>query len=358
MLELLIGVALGLGAWILLKRYQNKKGLGGQSLMSALRSAPAEAPDIYDGEPRPDPVEELQYLPRRLYIEYRTRKGGLSKREVDAEELQDLGGELYLTGYCHLKKEERSFRVDRIAAFTDRHSNAAFRGKEAQAALVAAARARGVIQEPDESLTEAQARAAEAFQEWAGRDDWLLMAVSASGHDKRAEVLEVVVLSAKGETRLQKQVLPQGRISEAASARHGLTAEALRGAPIWPRLHNEVTELLASAPYVLSYNALFQLRLLEQTAELFGKELPELEFDCVMLAYAALRAEPGQHGQAKWHALTDAAAHEGLAADEAEGRGALAEARTTWRLIQKLGGGTLSEPWAGGAEAGANDAGR
>lgn len=387
MLEFLLAIGLGVVAWIVLKAFRGKRSEGA-AVRPQRADKSSEPPDSWPAAP--DPVTALQDLPRRLYIEYRAPEGGVSRRDVDVEALQDQDGHLYLSGYCHFAKDHRSFRADRIVAFTDRHNGAVFKGARVIEALEAAAaqvairqaaavkaaiRDRGpdfeldlagvdeagvdeagvaeagidetedleiedreVAREAAARLQSEQARALEAFHEWVGRDDWLLMACNASGLDESAEIIEIAVISARGETLLQRQVLPQGPISGAAAAAHGLSAETLRGAPIWPRLHREVMDLLAAAPYVLSYNALFQLRILEQTVARYDLALAELEFDCVKLAYAAYRAEPAENGEACWHSLAEAATHEGVEAGSIEAKGALGDALRAWHLIQKVGG--------------------
>ncbi len=53
---------------------------------------------------------------RRLFLRYRTVKGVESEREIDPYGLAYFGGRWYAMGYCHLRQEARSFRVDRIVS--------------------------------------------------------------------------------------------------------------------------------------------------------------------------------------------------------------------------------------------------
>jgi len=357
MIELILVVGLGFVVWVVVRVVRNSGG-------TVETARPAQKP--WQAQAPQDPAAALQDLPRRLYIEYLAPEGGAPVRsDVDVEALTRRDGHLWVVGQSQAAQALQSFRADRILAFTDRHTNAVFKGARVVAVLEAAtdklaereaalqkAAAREEAERRDKAAAEPEAapkeddgarlaaereRALAAFREWAGRDDWLLMACNATGRNAQAEIVEIAVVSAAGDTRLHQRILPQGPVSEAAAAQHGLTAETLRGAPIWPRVHQQVTDLLAAAPYVLSYNALFQLRILEQTAERYGLALPELEFDCIMQAYAAYRAEPDDNGAARWHDLDEAAAHEGVAEDDAADGSALAAAQTAWRLIRKLG---------------------
>ena len=245
----------------------------------------------------------LAKLPRLIFIEYQIRGGGVAQREIEAQRFHLEHGRLCLTGYCRIVRDDRTFPVEKITYLKDLETGRIFEGPEVSRALRSVAVALGVElgqAKRQETLPEAQARAIAAFREWAARDDWVLLACATSGHRTSAEILEVAVIDGRGRRLINQRVMPQGPISKAASALHGLTRERLEGAPPWPQIHDRVCRVLAAAPYVLAYDAQFELRLLEQTAARSGLSLPELEFDCVMLAYAAYRAEPGKawRGQA------------------------------------------------------------
>ena len=335
MSELILAVALGAVAWGLLRLYRSRRERGGtRSFGGAAVTRGGSAV-----EPPVSPADALKDLPRRLYIEFRDDEGKIAKREIDAEFLRDQGGQLTVSGYCHRIKARCEIPVGSITALVDRHNNAAFKGAAAQAALTAAAVARGAAAVP-ESLAEAKARAEAAFRDWAGRDDWLLMSCLTDGHAKTSEIIEISVINARGETLIDKRLRCEETASDTpyeGTSDCGRSPQvAVVDATTWPAIHDQVCQTLAAAPFVLAYNALFTLRLLEQTAAQHDLPLPELEFDCVMLAYAALRAELGENGQAKWHELEEAAAHEGIAA--APPQGALGNCQATWRLIRKIGG--------------------
>jgi len=50
----------------------------------------------------------------RVKIKYINRNGEISLREIEPLEIVNEGGRWYLIGFCHLKKEERKFKFDRI----------------------------------------------------------------------------------------------------------------------------------------------------------------------------------------------------------------------------------------------------
>lgn len=68
--------------------------------------APPAAPAALSG----DPIQRALALNQRLHIRYRSGKGGVTERTI--QPLQLTGD--YLVAYCHLRQEERTFRLDRI----------------------------------------------------------------------------------------------------------------------------------------------------------------------------------------------------------------------------------------------------
>jgi DNA polymerase-3 subunit epsilon len=62
------------------------------------------------------PVELAEAIAggRRLLITYVDKKGAQTQRWVDPVQVVGLADYIYLRGYCHLRKAERSFRLDRI----------------------------------------------------------------------------------------------------------------------------------------------------------------------------------------------------------------------------------------------------
>lgn len=62
----------------------------------------------------PPAVEEALQSRKRLLIRYVDRNGQPSERWVTPKQVRALNDYLYLVAHCHLRDEERSFRLDRI----------------------------------------------------------------------------------------------------------------------------------------------------------------------------------------------------------------------------------------------------
>lgn len=61
-------------------------------------------------------------LERRVFLRYQTWDGKESEREADIYGLVYRGGFWYATGYCHLRKDLRIFRLDRISFVETRNA--------------------------------------------------------------------------------------------------------------------------------------------------------------------------------------------------------------------------------------------
>ncbi len=149
-----------------------------------------------------------------------------------------------------------------------------------------------------------------------------------TGFGPRSEVVEVAIVDAEtDEVLYDGLVLPEGPIPRAASAVHGLTRAALErlGAQPWPSHHSTVARILGEADQVLAYNADFDRRLLEVTAERYGLELPGVDWRCLMRGYA---------DGGRWVKLAEACEREGIAVGELHR--ALADARLARALMLSM----------------------
>ena len=157
----------------------------------------------------------------------------------------------------------------------------------------------------------------------------IVLDTETTGFGPRSEVLELAIIDAdSGAVLYDAGILPEGRIPAAASAVHGLTRAKLRAlkARTWPRHHTAVCKILAGADAVLAYNADYDRRLLEQTADRYGLALPAgLNWQCVMLDYA---------DGGRWVKLSVACKREGIAVSGAHR--ALADARLTRELYRRM----------------------
>jgi DNA polymerase III epsilon subunit family exonuclease len=62
----------------------------------------------------PPVIEEALQSKKQLFIRYVDRKGDVSERWITPKQILALNDYLYMVAHCHLRDEERNFRLDRI----------------------------------------------------------------------------------------------------------------------------------------------------------------------------------------------------------------------------------------------------
>lgn len=136
----------------------------------------------------------------------------------------------------------------------------------------------------------------------------LYLDTETTGIDYSAEIIEVSVVDADGQTVFDSLVRPVGPIPSAARRVHGISEDHVRDAPGWSAVHAELCRILEGRVVVV-YNAAFDRRLITQCAQRHGLRPPPVDWQCAMLQYAALKQVPGRYpGTLRWHKLEQAAA--------------------------------------------------
>jgi DNA polymerase III epsilon subunit family exonuclease len=73
----------------------------------------------------PPVIEEALQSRKRLFIRYVDRKGDTSERWITPKQILALNDTLYMVAHCHMRDEERNFRLDRIEQMEIEKENAA-----------------------------------------------------------------------------------------------------------------------------------------------------------------------------------------------------------------------------------------
>lgn len=136
--------------------------------------------------------------------------------------------------------------------------------------------------------------------------DWVIVDVETTGLDRHDQVIEIAIIDRHGTQLLHTLVKPTIEIGEEAAAIHGLTQVGLEAAPEWSVIHEQVCSVLTGRP-VLAYNASFDLRLIEQTAQSFHLPVPAMETHCIMKVFAEWVGELMWNGEFRWVSLVSAA---------------------------------------------------
>lgn len=99
--------------WEVLKRFRVDLSARGMTTLEALYLRPAALPQD-DTVPLPPELAEALSARRRLQLRYVSAHQVETVREVEPLEVIPQGDYLYLRAFCHLRQDERSFRLDRI----------------------------------------------------------------------------------------------------------------------------------------------------------------------------------------------------------------------------------------------------
>lgn len=160
------------------------------------------------------------------------------------------------------------------------------------------------------------------------QDNWVAIDVETTGLGTNAEVVEVAIVSASGDTLLDSLVRPHTRPEPAASRLHGLYSEELRDAPPFEQVHLVLVALLRR-PIAVAYNAAFDQHALNYSCAIAG--LPQIgcTWACAMLRYEQWRGFRAS--------LATACEVEGVSSTGQHHR-ALSDAQHVWRLVRRMAG--------------------
>lgn len=155
-----------------------------------------------------------------------------------------------------------------------------------------------------------------------------------TGTGKSDEVIQIGIIDAAGEVALETLVKPGRKIPPASTLVHGITDTQVTDAPTFRAMYVTLSSLLAGET-VVAYNADFDRRLLEQTAQRYG--LPSLRvqsWQCAMKWYAKYYGRSMGRGRYRWFKLADACHHQGVPVVDAHS--AVGDCQMTLSLLRKM----------------------
>ncbi|MBO1563422.1 3'-5' exonuclease [Yersinia pseudotuberculosis] len=175
---------------------------------------------------------------------------------------------------------------------------------------------------------------------WLKRN-YLILDTETTGLGNDAEIIEISIIDCTGKILLDTLVKPLKAIPAEVTAIHGITNEMVADAPTWRDIHYQFMTL-TNARTLLIYNALFDSRLIFQTAAANNCPVPEKKYifdaECVMESYAKYYGQWDQkRNKFKWQRLSNAAEQQGVAIDGTPHR-ALADCKTTLGIIRAMAG--------------------
>ncbi len=104
-----------LTTWEVFKRFLTALAERGMTTLEAFYLPPAQIPQD-EGVPLPPELAEALAGRHRLKLRYVSSHAVETEREVEPLEVLPLGDYLYLRAFCHLRGDERTFRLDRVVS--------------------------------------------------------------------------------------------------------------------------------------------------------------------------------------------------------------------------------------------------
>ncbi|MBB5349577.1 3'-5' exonuclease [Desulfoprunum benzoelyticum] len=114
--------------------------------------------------------------------------------------------------------------------------------------------------------------------------DPLFLDTETTGLNENAEIVELAVVNVRGEVLVDTLIKPVNPIPEEVSLLHGITNEMVDDAPCWRDVYLEVVPFLTGR-LILSYNAAFDSRIIDQSCRLYRLPPPSADWRCVMQMY-------------------------------------------------------------------------
>jgi DNA polymerase III epsilon subunit-like protein len=107
-----------------------------------------------------------------------------------------------------------------------------------------------------------------------------------TGLDESSEVIQLGIIDDKGNVLINTLIQCKGDMSKHASYIHGITKKDLHNAPYWPEIYSKFLNIIGKADKVYIYNSEFNIKLLNQTLDLYKLKMPEIKAVCIMNLYA------------------------------------------------------------------------
>lgn len=160
--------------------------------------------------------------------------------------------------------------------------------------------------------------------------DWLSLAplfldTETTGLDNTAEATEIGLTDAAGQVVFETRLKPTVAIGAQAAAVHGISEQALCGAPSWTDVARQLRHAIGDRPVII-FNSRFDIRILKQTAAAHSDPADWLE---EMTVYCAMELAAGYYGATNRYgtiSLACAASRAGLTSGRA---GTLSDRRRT-----------------------------
>jgi DNA polymerase-3 subunit epsilon len=187
-------------------------------------------------------------------------------------------------------------------------------------------------------IEESSENALDSFRSWIeGKSNYLLLDVETTSLDDDSEIVDIAIVDLDENVLFESLVKPVQRISEDATAVHGITNEMVEDAPGWPDVWPHVQHLLTAGKTILIFNADFDAAKIRSNCKRQGLAYPLFENRCVMHTYAKYAGSYSSfHRDFTWISLVDAALEQDIRLSGIGSHRAKADCITCARLVHRI----------------------
>ena len=167
----------------------------------------------------------------------------------------------------------------------------------------------------------------------------LILDTETTGLGADAEIIEVGIIDHQGSVVFESLIKPRESIPKAATAIHGISNADVAQAPTWAEVHAQVCGIIGGMDVAI-YNAAYDVRLLQQTAKLYGVTIPPYRPWCAMLEYAQWWGEWDDYRESyQWQRLSNAAQQCGInLPTDSQAHRAIYDCRMTLEVMRTIAG--------------------
>lgn len=169
------------------------------------------------------------------------------------------------------------------------------------------------------------------------QDKWYVLDTETTGLHE-GEICQIAIIDNSGHVAMNEFVHTKNPIPADATAVHGITDAMVAEAPTWQELQPKIQSLL-DGHCVVVYNAVYDRRMMHQSAEAWGMEYYAWKehsvYLCAMEAFAEMYGDwDSYHRSYRWQTLSHAACYIGI--DVIDAHNALGDCLMTLAVAEYL----------------------
>ncbi len=166
------------------------------------------------------------------------------------------------------------------------------------------------------------------------QSDWVVLDTETTG--RPGEIIDLAIINHEGEVIFDSLLKPTVSIPAEATEIHGITDHDVQYSPSFAKLWPSLQKCLLGKR-IITYNAQFDRNAFIFTSKRHHVELHDMEWQCLMKAYAQYKNEPNQYGSPKWYKLNEACLQQGF--EIIQSHRALGDAWAAYELMKRVAKG-------------------